>query len=67
MGSGGSGRACKVYLGSTVQGVSQPKMKADGHGLAVQIRTLDLRCLHARQAKDAFLFRAGTGPCRRWV
>lgn len=67
MGSGGSGRACKVYLGSTVQGVSQSKMKVDGHGRAVQIRTLDLRCLHARQAKDAFLFRAGIELCREWV
>lgn len=56
-----------MYLGSTVLGVSKSKMKADGHGRAVQIRTLDLRCLHARQAKDAFLFRAGTEACRGWA
>ena len=30
---------------------------------AVSSRTLDLRCLHARHAKEALRFRAGIGPC----
>ena len=29
----------------------------------VKESTLDLRCLHARQANDAFAFRVGVGTC----
>src|SRR5436190_21840606 len=32
-------------------------------GRAVSNRTSDLRCLHARHAKDALRFRAEIGPC----
>ena len=50
-------------LAALQEDVSQSMIRTLKKGRAASNRTLDLRCLHARHAKDALRFRAEIGPC----